>query len=166
MRVAKDKVVTIEYTMKDDRGNVVDTTDDGDPLSFIQGRESVFPAIEAAVEGHDTGARVSVVLEPPDAYGYRDESLVRKVSRDRVNFPGELKVGLRLKGRKRPEASPFTIVAFDDESVTLDGNNPLAGVTLEVDLVVVEVRDAIEAELEAGRVQERPWTPVEQVLGG
>lgn len=154
MQVTKDKVVTIEYTMTDDEGHVVDTTDNGDPLSFIQGRGNLFPSIEAAIEGHEMGERLSIVLRPEQAYGHRDESLIRKVPRDHVNAPGELEIGLKLRGRKGSNVMPIVVVAFDDETVTLDANSPLAGATLSVDMVVVEVREAIDAELKSGRVQD------------
>ena len=82
------------------------------------------------------------------------ENLVKKVPRDHVNVPGELKVGLKLKGRKGSNVTPIVVVAFDNETVTLDANHPLVGATLNVDLVVVEVREAIDAELKSGRIQD------------
>ena len=153
MQVTKDKVVTIEYTLTDDEGHVVDTTDHGDPLSFIQGKGSLLPAIEAAIEGKQVGHRLAITLEPDQAYGQRDENLISKVPRDHVNAPGELQIGLKLKRKNGSRIIPITVVAFDDESVTLDANNPLAGATLSIDLVVVEVRDAVDAELKSGKVQ-------------
>ncbi len=153
MQVAKDKVVTIEYTLTDVEGRVVDTTDNGEPLSFIQGRGNLFPAIEAAIAGHEMGARLSIVLESEQAYGHRNENLIRKVPRDHVNIQGKLEVGLRLQRRDGSKIAPITVVGFDDDSVTLDANNPLAGATLCVDLVIVEIRDAVEVELKSGKVQ-------------
>ncbi|EGV52358.1 FKBP-type peptidyl-prolyl cis-trans isomerase [Candidatus Endoriftia persephone] len=154
MQVTKDKVVTIEYTMTDEEGTVVDTTDNGEPLSFIQGKESLLAAIEAAIEGRDVGEKLSIVLEPEQAYGHRDKSLIRKVPRSHVNVSGDLEVGLKLRGRNGSNVTPITVVEFDDETVTLDANNPLAGATLGVELVIVEVRDAIDEELKSGRVQD------------
>ena len=153
MQVTKDKVVTIEYTMKDNQGNLVDTTDNSEPLSFIQGRASLLPAIESAVEGLEMGKRITITLAPEQAYGHKDSSLITKVPRDHVDVPGELTVGLELKRKKGNRIIPITVVDFDDTSVTLDGNNPLAGTTLNVDLVIVEVRDAVEEELKSGKVQ-------------
>lgn len=153
MQVTKDKVVTLEYTMTDGEGHVVDSTDNGEPLSFIQGRESLLPAIEAVIEGKEVGHRLVITLEPDQAYGQRDENLISKVPRDHINAPGELAIGLKLKRKNGSRIIPITVVAFDDESVTLDANNPLAGVTLSIDMVVVEVRDAVDAELKSGKVQ-------------
>ena len=153
MQVTTDKVVTIEYTMTDDEGRVVDTTDNGEALSFIQGKESLFPALEAAIEGQEMGGRLSVVLRPEQAYGHRDENLIRKVPKDHVNVPGKLEIGVKLRRMKGSNVTPITVVGIDEESVTLDANNPLAGATLHVDLVIVEVRDAIAEELKNGKVQ-------------
>ncbi len=153
MQVTKDKVVILEYTMNDDEGHVIDTTDDGEPLSFIQGRGNLLPAIEAAIEGHEMGQRMTITLKPDQAYGERNENLISKVPRDHVKVPGELKIGLELSRQNGSRIMPITVVAFDDESVTLDANNPLAGTTLSIDLVVVEVRNAVDEELKSGKVQ-------------
>lgn len=153
MHVTKDKVITIEYTMTDNEGHIIDTTDNGEPLSFIQGKGSLLPAIEAAVEGTQIGQQLTITLEPDQAYGQRDENLITKVPRDHVDTPGELEVGLKLKRRNVARIIPITVIAFDDESVTLDASNPLAGATVSIDLVVVEVRDAVDAELKSGKVQ-------------
>ncbi len=74
---------------------------------------------------------------PEQAYGHRDKSLIRKVPRSHVNVSGDLEVGLKLRGRNGSNVTPITVVEFDDETVTLDANNPLAGATLGVELVIV-----------------------------
>ena len=153
MRVTKDKVVTIEYTMTGEEGRVIDTTDDGEAFSFIQGRGQLLPAIEQAVDGCEIGRRLVVTLTPEQAYGERDESLIRKVPRTQVNVPGELQVGVKLKRKNGNRITPITVVAFDENTVTLDANNPLAGISLSIDLVIVEVRNAVDAELKSGKVQ-------------
>lgn len=152
MHIFKDRVVTIEYTIKDEKGNVVDTTDNAESLAYIQGRDTLFPALEEALNGRSMGERFEVTLAPDQTYGDRDEDLVKTVPRDHVNVPGDLGIGLKLKSRGGEGSAPITIVDFNDETVTLDANNPLAGETLTVDLVVVDVRDAILEELETGQI--------------
>ena len=153
MRVTKDKVVTIEYTMTSGEGRVVDTTDNGEALSYIQGRGQLLPAIEAVIDGCETGHRLAISLTPEQGYGARDESLVMTVPRNRVSVPGELKVGVKLKRRNSSRINPIRVVAFDEKTVTLDANNPLAGISLDIDLVIVDVRSAVDAELKNGKVQ-------------
>ncbi|HEC16103.1 MAG TPA: peptidylprolyl isomerase [Sedimenticola sp.] len=154
MQVTKDKVVTLEYTTTDDEGRVVDTTDHAREFSFIQGRGAIFPALEEALEGRNMGERLKVTLTPEQAYGRRDESLVKKVPRSHIRIPGEIEVGVLLKSSKGNSRTPIKIIDFDEETVTLDANNPLAGLTLRVDLVITDVRDALPEELESGRVQD------------
>ncbi len=154
MYVFKDRVVTIEYTITDADGQVVDTTDNAESLAYIQGRATLFPALEAALEGHNLGEKMEVVLTPEQAYGERDESLVKTVPRDHVNVPGDIGIGLKLRNRQSEGGAPITIVDFNDEIVTLDANNPLAGATLTVNLVIVDVREAALEELETGQIQD------------
>jgi FKBP-type peptidyl-prolyl cis-trans isomerase SlyD len=166
MRVTKDKVVTIEYTMTANEGRVVDTTDNGEPLSFIQGRGQLLPAIEEAIDGCAVGHRLAITLTPEQAYGERDERLVRKVPRDHVDLPGELHVGVKLKRKNGSKIIPIIVVAFDEETVTLDANSPLAGIPLNIDLVIVEVRSAVDAELKSGNVQSMQELYEKQAVDG
>ncbi|VAX06669.1 hypothetical protein MNBD_GAMMA26-429 [hydrothermal vent metagenome] len=153
MQVRKDRVVTIEYTTTDNNDQVVDTTDHGEKFLFIQGRETVFKAVEEALEGHFMGELLKITLAPEQAYGLRDDALIKKVPRDHIRVPGDLKVGIKLRGSNRNNAVPITIVDFDDDTVTLDANNPLAGQILNIELAILEVRDALEEELETGNIQ-------------
>ena len=154
MQISKDKVVTIEYKMVDREGNIISTSDDGDALSFIQGRATVFPALEEQVEGHKMGERLTFALEPQQAYGERDESLVRVIPRGQFNFTGDIDAGMKFVTRKNDRELPVIVTAVSDDEVTVDANHALAGIVMNVDLVIVDVREAIEAELESGVVQE------------
>ncbi|MCW8906496.1 MAG: peptidylprolyl isomerase [Sedimenticola sp.] len=154
MLVSKDKVVTIEYTMSDPLGNRLDSSDNGDTVSFIQGRGSLFPALEAALEGKSMGERVEVILPPDQAYGETDERLVKVVPRAQFQVEGEISVGQQFRTRRGDTEVPVTVVRVDEENVVVDANPPLAGVTLHMDMVIVEVREAIEEELASGQVQD------------
>ncbi|MCW8848117.1 MAG: peptidylprolyl isomerase [Sedimenticola sp.] len=153
MQISKDKVVTIEYTMKDQLGNLLDTSDNGDPISFIQGKGGVFPALEAALDGKSIGERLQVTLTPEQAYGQTDERLIKIIPRDKFKVEGEPQVGSQFRTRRDDTDVVVTIVKVDDESVVVDANPPLAGVTILMDIVIVEVRDAVEEELRTGQVQ-------------
>lgn len=155
MQVTKDKVVTVEYRMVDLKGTLVDSSDDHESLSFIQGAGSVFPAIEEQVAGGRMGDRLTFTLEPEQAYGERNDELRRAIPREQFLFDGDVQPGMTFNrrnedGRKRM----VTVTEVDDKAVTVDANHPLAGVRLNVDLVIVDVRDAVEDELATGVVQE------------
>lgn len=154
MQISNDKVVTIEYTMTDQLGNLLDSSDNGDTVSFIQGRGAVFPTLEAALEGKSIGERLQITLTPEQAYGATDERLIKIIPRGHFRMAGEITVGSRFKTRRDDTDVVVTVVKVDEESVVVDANPPLAGVTIQMDVVIVEVRDAIEEELASGQVQD------------
>jgi FKBP-type peptidyl-prolyl cis-trans isomerase SlyD len=152
MAIEQNKVVTIEYTLSDDKGNTIDTTDGRDAFSYIQGTNTLFPAFEAQLEGHESGERLNFTLNPEEGYGVRDERLMKSVPRDRFNTGNEIKVGMSFKTGEGEDAVEVIVAAVDDNEVTIDANPPLAGVTLLFDVVITGVRDAGSEELETGKV--------------
>ena len=149
MQIAPRKVVTIDYTLTDDEGEVLDTSKGGTPLSYLHGTGSIVPGLESALEGKKAGDALKVTVAPAEGYGDRDERLVQEVPRDRLPAD-EVELGMRFEVRGDQGELTVTVVSMDDANVTLDGNHPLAGVTLSFDVTVVEVRDATAEELEHG----------------
>src|SRR5947209_38430 len=95
MLIANRKVVTIDYTLTDDHGAVIDSSSGQEPLSYIQGAGNIVPGLETALEGKSAGDALKVTVPPAEAYGERDEELVQAVPRDR--FPsGDISVGMRF----------------------------------------------------------------------
>ncbi len=154
MKISDDLVVTIEYTVKDKQGNIIDSSDDNEALSFIQGKGKVFSGLETALKGRSSGERLSISLEPDEAYGARNEDLVRQIPRNRFNFDQPIQPGMKFKTQKEDRVMTVTVTDVTDDLVTVDANHPLAGVSIEIDLVIISVRKAIEAELESGEVQD------------
>ena len=152
MAIEKNKVVTLEYTLRDDKGNTIDSTDGRDAFSYIQGSNALFPAFEAQLEGHESGEQLNFTLSPEEGYGVRDERLMKKLPRDRFNTGDEIKVGMSFKTGEGEDAVEVIVVAANDNEVTIDANPPLAGVTLDFYVVVTGVRDAGSEELETGKV--------------
>jgi FKBP-type peptidyl-prolyl cis-trans isomerase SlyD len=150
MKIAKHTVVTIDYTLTDKQGAVLDTSKGGEPLAYIQGIGSIIPGLEAALEGKTAGDALQVSLAPEDAYGLRDESLQQVVSRKLFNSPEELEVGMQFHGRTEAGSRLMTIVGIDGDQITIDGNHPLAGETLNFDVSVLDVRAASAEELSHG----------------
>ncbi len=139
--------------MVNHKGEIIDSTDNSDALSFIQGYGSVIPAIEKQIEGHHTGDRLTFALKPTDSYGERDESKVKVIPKSQFNMDGDLHVGMQFYTHKNGHDIPVTITTINDQQITIDGNHPLAGADINVDLVIVDVREAIDVELESGEVQ-------------
>ncbi len=153
MKISKNAVVTIEYRMVDQRGELIDSSDGGESLSFIQGREEVLPAIEKAVEGRQAGERVTLTPNPEDCFGVRDESKLAIIPREQFRHSDQLKSGMQFYTRKNGYDLPVTVTAIDNHQITVDGNHPLAGEPINIDLVIVDVRRAIDTEIESGEIQ-------------
>ncbi len=151
MLVSKEKVVSFFYTVKDDQGKILDQTDSDRPFSYIHGSNQIIPGLENAMEGKDENSKFSIHVDSNDAYGQYDENLVMKV--ERSFFGSEpLQKGLQLQLQAQDGYHIVTVLDFDDNEVTLDANHPLAGVNLNFDIEIKEVRDATKEELEHGHV--------------
>ncbi len=150
MEIQKDKVVEMHYTLKDDDGQTLESSEGSDPVIYLQGAGNIIDGLEAALIGRQTGDKVDVSVEPSDGYGERDESLVQKV--DRSNFEGidELEVGMRFEAETDDGTVPVRITAIDDDTVTVDGNHELAGVRLRFSVSIESVREATPEEIEHG----------------
>jgi FKBP-type peptidyl-prolyl cis-trans isomerase SlyD len=152
MQIAKQKVVTIEYTLTDEQGEVLDTSEGQEPLVYIQGMGSIIPGLETALEGKAAGDALRVTVAPEHGYGKRDEELVMVMPRDRFPPGSEIEKGMRFQAQSAGGSHVVTVVTVDDKNVTIDANHPLAGVTLAFDVKIVEVRDATADELKHGHV--------------
>jgi FKBP-type peptidyl-prolyl cis-trans isomerase SlyD len=145
-------VVTIHYTLKNDGGEVLDSSSGGDPLAYIQGHGNLVAGLEKALEGKPAGASLAVVVDPVEGYGVRDESLIQRVPKRSLQGAGEIKKGMQFQARTEDGMRLFTVTGLVGDMVTLDGNHPLADQTLHFDIQVVDVREATTEELEHGHV--------------
>ena len=150
MQVSKNTVVSIDYTLKDTEGKILDTSSEGDPISYIHGIGAIIPGLEKALEGREVGESLSVTIPPEEGYGPRDESLVQQVPRSLFDHIDELEVGMRFDAEAEGRQTVVTIVGIEDDIVNVDGNHPLAGEDLHFDVTLVDVREASEAELKQG----------------
>ncbi len=152
MEITADTVVLIHYTLKDDSGEVLDSSAGGEPLAYIQGHGNLVPGLEKALEGKQDGYTAAVTLSPAEGYGTRDEALVQRVPKRSLQGAGEIRKGMQFQARTDEGMRLFTVTGVAGDMVTLDGNHPLADRTLHFDIEVVSVRDATTEELEHGHV--------------
>jgi FKBP-type peptidyl-prolyl cis-trans isomerase SlyD len=149
MQVADNTVVSIDYTLTNDAGEVLDSSKGAEPLSYIHGTGQIISGLENALAGKQEGDSLKVRLAARDAYGERDESKVMTASR--AQFGGdEPEVGLQVRSDGPDGSQVLRIVAVEADVVTLDGNHPLAGMPLTFDVTVVGVRAATKQELKHG----------------
>ncbi|HKW39436.1 MAG TPA: peptidylprolyl isomerase [Burkholderiales bacterium] len=149
MQISKNTVVSLDVELADIWGNFIERSDE--PLQYLHGGYgNIFPAAEAALEGRSVKDRVEVRLEPEDAFGDYDESLLRVEERGR--FPEALEVGMRFEGDPggADEGRFFTVTDIAENKVVLDANHPLAGMALKLSCAVVGVRPATASEIENG----------------
>jgi FKBP-type peptidyl-prolyl cis-trans isomerase SlyD len=154
MQVEKNRVVEIDYTLRNDGGDVLDTSQGKAPLSYIQGIGALIPGVENALEGKSSGQRVEITVPPETGYGVRDDSLVLTIQRERFEGIEDLKEGLRFHMDTQAGPTVFTVLKVEDNDVLVDGNHPLAGMTLSFDITVQSVREATPEELEHGHVHD------------
>ena len=152
MAVALNTVVLIHYTLKNDSGEVLDSSERDSPLAYLHGRGNLIPGLERELEGKQSGDRLQVTIAPADAYGEYDEALVQRVPRSAVQGVKDLQEGMQLHARTDEGVQTLVVTQVDKDSVTLDGNHPLAGQTLHFDVEIAEVRKATEEELAHGHV--------------
>ncbi|HEX4649096.1 MAG TPA: peptidylprolyl isomerase [Steroidobacteraceae bacterium] len=152
MSIARDQVVTIHYTLRDEAGEVIDRSPPGEPLAYMHGHGNLVPGLERELTGRQTGDRLEVTLSPADGYGEYDAQLVQQVPRRALKGIGNLKLGMRLSASSGQGTRPVTVTRIAGDMVTLDGNHPLAGKKLHFEIEVAGVRAATEAELSHGHV--------------
>jgi FKBP-type peptidyl-prolyl cis-trans isomerase SlyD len=146
MRIEKDTVVTLKYKVSDAQGKLLEAA--AEPMAYLHGGyENTLPKIEEALDGQEKGYQTTLVLSAEDSFGERDESLLQTMPKK--DFPPGVKVGGQLRGRTADgREAIFNVVKIKGDTVMLDGNHPWAGQTLRFQLNVIDVRAAIQEEIE------------------
>ncbi|ABI57755.1 FKBP-type peptidyl-prolyl cis-trans isomerase [Alkalilimnicola ehrlichii MLHE-1] len=151
MQVAKDRVVSIDYTLKDTEGTLLDSSEGRGPLAYLHGAGNIIPGLEQALEGQNSGDSVEVTIEPGDAYGERDDNLIQDVPKQMFDSVEKVEPGMQFQAQTPNGTQVITVREVGDETVKVDANHPLAGVTLNFDVKVIDVRDASSEEVENGQ---------------
>ena len=152
MQVQNDHVVSIDYTLKNDAGEVMDTSEQNGPLAYLHGHQNIIPGLEKALDDKSVGDSFTVSIEPAEAYGERDERMIQTVPREMFQGVDEIEPGMRFQAQTEGGVTVVTIKEVNGDEITLDGNHELAGETLHFDVEVKEVRPASEEEIEHGHV--------------
>ncbi|BCX88338.1 FKBP-type peptidyl-prolyl cis-trans isomerase SlyD [Methylomarinovum tepidoasis] len=152
MQVSENKVVSIHYTLKNDAGEVIDSSEGREPLTYLHGVGNIIPGLEKALEGKDVGEHVDVSIAPEEAYGERNDALVQAVPRSAFEGVDEIKPGMQFQAQTPAGMQILTVVKVEGDEVIVDGNHPLAGETLHFSVDITDVRDATEEEKSHGHV--------------
>lgn len=154
LKVSDDLVVSLDYTLRLDDGEIIDSSAGEEPLQFLQGRGQIIPGLERALYGMSVGEEKDVIVEPAEAYGEHDEEAYQVVPR--TMFPDDVDLeegmGLRLRDQTSGEPVEAFIAGLRPDSVMLDFNHPLAGETLYFHVEIADLRPASGEELDHGHV--------------
>lgn len=152
MQIAVNTVVSMDYALKDDEGTLIDQSQPGNPLSYLQGHQNIIPGLEKALEGKTVGETVEVRVEPAEGYGEVNPALQQVVPRDRFQGVEDLSVGMQFQANTEQGPVSVRVVQVEGDDVTVDGNHPLAGKHLNFNVTITEVREATEEEISHGHI--------------
>ena len=153
MQISDKHVVSMNYTLKDDKGTVLDTSENRDPLKFIVGSGMIIPGLEKELRGKVKGDELSVTVAPADGYGEYDDNKMVDVSKSQFQEGTEIKTGMQVQAQdSNGDVQILTVKEVKGDNVTLDVNHPLAGQTLHFDVQIDDVREATDEELQHGHV--------------
>tara|TARA_B110000444_G_scaffold254324_2_gene286623 strand:+ start:1213 stop:1695 length:483 start_codon:yes stop_codon:yes gene_type:complete len=150
MNITDNTVVSFHYILKNDQGEQIESSQDGDPSIYLHGANNIIRGLEQAMEGRSIGECFSVTINPIHAYGIRNKKLIQRLSIKHILHKGKLKVGdlVQMKTDQGPRS--VTIVKAGRHIVTIDANHPLAGKTLSFEIDIVGVRKASNEEITHG----------------
>ena len=150
MQIIQDSIVPIDYRLTDDAGNEIDSSADHGPLAYLHGHSNIVPGLEQALEGRSVGDEFKVSIEPAMGYGENNPSLTQTLPSSMFGGVDQIAVGMQFHAQTDHGVEVVTVTALEGDEVTIDGNHPLAGKTLNFEVTVRDVRPATAEELEHG----------------
>ncbi|WP_280547589.1 MULTISPECIES: peptidylprolyl isomerase [unclassified Halomonas] len=152
MQIAQNSVVAFHYTLTNDAGEVLDSSEGREPLTYLHGAGNIIPGLEKQLEGRATGDKLEAKVAPEEGYGDVQPQLVQEVPRDAFQGVEDVEPGMQFQAQTQGGPLMVTVTKIEGDTVTVDGNHPLAGQPLNFDVEIAEVREASEEEVEHGHV--------------
>jgi len=152
MQIAENAVVSMHYTLTDEQGQELDSSIGKEPLVFLSGAQNIIDGLDKALQGKTAGEKLTVSVAPEEGYGDVHQELIQKVPHDNFQGVDDIQVGMQFMAQTPGGQQPVTVIGVEEDGVMLDGNHPLAGKTLNFDVEIVDVREAVAEELEHGHV--------------
>jgi FKBP-type peptidyl-prolyl cis-trans isomerase SlyD len=154
MNISKNTVPSLTYTLKNDSGDVLDQANKENPFFYLHGHSGVIAGLEKALEGKTTGDTLNLEIPPEDAYGQRRESSIQEMPLDMFGNidKSEVYEGAQFQAETNQGMQIVTIKQVNEKTVTIDGNHPMAGLTLHFDIEIQEIRAATEEEITHGHI--------------
>ena len=152
MKVTDKAVVSIHYTLKNDDGETIDSSEGHAPLDYIQGVGNIIPGLEQALNDKAVGDKLQVTIEAADGYGEFNPELVQELPRSMFEGVDNIEVGMAFHAQTAGGMQVVEVMEVEGDTVTINGNHALAGQRLHFDVEVTGVREATDDELAHGHV--------------
>jgi FKBP-type peptidyl-prolyl cis-trans isomerase SlyD len=153
MTISQHKVVSIHYKVVDvANAEEIDSSEGGEPMTYLHGASNIIPGLEQALEGKGIGDEIEVTVEPADAYGEYSEDRIQQVPMEAFEEMEKVEPGMMVTAQSDDGQINLMVTEVDETTVTVDANHPLAGKSLSFDVKVEAVRDASEEEISHGHV--------------
>ena len=150
MQVAQNAVVAIHYTLTNDAGEKIDSSEGREPLAYLHGNGQLVPGLERELEGKAAGEKVQASVPPAEGYGEKIDAMVQEIPMEAFQGVESVEPGMQFQAQTENGPLTVTVTKVEGDTATVDGNHPLAGETLNFDVEIVEVREASAEELEHG----------------
>jgi FKBP-type peptidyl-prolyl cis-trans isomerase SlyD len=150
VQIASETVVRFNYTLRNEEGQVLETSVGEEPATYLHGANNIIPGLETAMAGREEGESFSATVTPEEGYGLRDPNKAQRVPIKHLSFKGKLRPGAVVQLSTNDGMKTVTVVKAGRHTVDIDTNHPLAGQTLVFDIEVAEVRSASAEELAHG----------------
>jgi len=149
MLISDKMVVGIHYTLTDTDGNVLDSSNQSEPLVYLHGAGNIVVGLEKALMGKSVGDQVAVRVEPEEGYGTINSELIKTVDRSVFRGVEDIQVGMSFQAQTADgSVEPIKITAVEGDQITIDSNHPLAGTILNFDVEVISIREATSIEID------------------
>ena len=149
--INNNQVVQFHYTLKDDEGNIIDQSPEGQPLAYLHGYQNIIPGLEAQLVGKAVGDKFTASVEPADADGEFDDAAVQEVPRENFQGVDNIQAGMQFQSQTEDgHVMLVTVKDVQDDMVIVDANHPLAGKKLHFDVEIADIREATPEELQHG----------------
>jgi FKBP-type peptidyl-prolyl cis-trans isomerase SlyD len=150
MNIANNCVASFHYVLTDSSGQTLDSSEGHEPLSYLHGAGNIIPGLESALLGKSVGDKLTVAVPAAQAYGLRDDGLIQVLPSSMFSGIDQIEVGMEFHAETEHGMQTVTVTKVEGDEVTIDGNHPLAGVDLNFDVEITDVRNATEEELHHG----------------
>lgn len=154
LMIGKNSVVAINYTLTNDAGEVMDSSEGGAPLTYLHGAHNLIAGLEKELEGKTAGAKFNATIAPEDGYGESDPAMIQTLPREMFRGVDNIEVGMGFTAQGPQGQQHIVVTAVSGDEVTVDGNHPMAGKTLHFAVEVVSVREATAEEIDHGHVHD------------